>query len=259
MKFSGEFSILEGNNIVSFGRIYASDDTLQKQNLIYDKKSDKDFDLILDSNDVYKELRIRGYDYGPKFRGIQELRIEDSKKVYGSIEWTGNMIPFMDSLIQSHAIALPFRKIFVPVMIASIRCDPKKFFDSVEESKVKIDEQNKSEIIKEFNEEIDTEFNTESDDKKEFRDALEKEAKLYEGIVSDIDVKFRSKLTFFANISLKTVVTHGIEINGLLAVPINRKTFNQDLELESYQFIANEENDAIEQIHKKDITEYIQV
>jgi hypothetical protein len=165
----------------------------------------------------------------------------------------------MDSLIQSQAIALPFRKIFVPVMIASIRCDPKKFFDAVEESKVKIDEQNKSEIIKEFNEEIDTEFNTESDDKKEFRDALEKEAKLYEGIVSDIDVKFRSKLTFFANISLKTVVTHGIEINGLLAVPINRKTFNQDLELESYQFIANEENDAIEQIHKKDITEYIQV
>jgi fatty acid synthase len=134
MKFSGEFSILEGNNIVSFGRIYASDDTLQKQNLVYDKKSDKDFDLILDSNDVYKELRIRGYDYGPKFRGIQELRIEDSKKVYGSIEWTGNMIPFMDSLIQSQAIALPFRKIFVPVMIASIRCDPKKFFDAVEET-----------------------------------------------------------------------------------------------------------------------------
>jgi hypothetical protein len=29
--------------------------------------------------------------------------------------------------------------------------------------------------------------------------------------------------------------------------------------MESYKFIANEENDAIEQIDKKEITEYIQV
>jgi fatty acid synthase len=83
--------------------------------------------MTLDSNDIYKELRIRGYDYGPKFRRIQDLRIEDSEKVYGNIEWTGNMIPFMDALLQSQAIALPFRKLFVPVMISSLRCDPKKF------------------------------------------------------------------------------------------------------------------------------------
>jgi hypothetical protein len=55
------------------------------------------------------------------------------------------------------------------------------------------------------------------------------------------------------------IVTHGIEINGLLAVPIPKKAATQGLEMESYQFIANEENDAIEQIDKKEITEYMQV
>jgi hypothetical protein len=38
-----------------------------------------------------------------------------------------------------------------------------------------------------------------------------------------------------------------------------RKGFIQGLELESYQFIPNEENDAIEQINKKEIKEYIEV
>jgi hypothetical protein len=55
------------------------------------------------------------------------------------------------------------------------------------------------------------------------------------------------------------IVTHGIEFKGLLAVPITRKAQTQGLELESYQFIPNEENDAIEEIDKKEITEYIQV
>jgi hypothetical protein len=55
------------------------------------------------------------------------------------------------------------------------------------------------------------------------------------------------------------IVTHGIEIKNILAVPIPRKALTKGLELESYKFIPNEENDAIEQIDKKEITEYIQV
>ncbi len=224
--------------------------------------------MTLDTNDIYKELRIRGYDYGPKFRRIQDLRIEDSEKVYGNIEWTGNMIPFMDALLQSQAIALPFRKIFVPVMISSLRCDPKKFFEAIEERKQIIKIANKEETdeeltneVKEVNEQLEiSESDADNDEHKiALKQVVESEVKMFEGVVGDNDVTYRSVLPFFTDISLKMIVTHGIEINGLLAVPIPRKTLTQGLELESYQFIANEENDAIEQIDKKEITEYIQV
>jgi hypothetical protein len=231
--------------------------------LIYDQNNEnkKEFESItLDTDDIYKELRIRGYDYGPKFRGIKELRIEDSRKIYGDIEWTGNMIPFMDSLIQSQAIALPFRKIFIPVMISSLRCDPKKFFDAIEERKQLIHKENDSgdKILDVMDTELDMGISNENEYKKELKKAIEEEVRFFDGVVGDIELKYKSILPFFADISLKIIVTHGIEINGLLAVPIPRKAFAQGLELESYQFIPNEENDAIEQIHKKDITEYIQ-
>jgi hypothetical protein len=264
--FLGEFSILEGNNVCSYGRIYTTDDPLQIQNLIYDKKNDKkDFESVtLDTNDIYKELRIRGYDYGPKFRGIQDLRIEESKRIYGNIVWDGNMITFMDALIQTQAIALPFRRIFVPVMISSLRCDPKKFFEAIDELKQVVYEENQSENVSKYVEEVDENLNLinvdedNDENKKELHEVVEREIRMFETI-GDSNVKYSSSLPFFADVSLKLIVTRGIEVNGLLAVPISRKTNISDLELESYQFIPNEENDAIEEIDKKELTEYIQV
>jgi hypothetical protein len=153
----------------------------------------------------------------------------------------------MDSLLQSQAIALPFRKIFVPVMISSIRCDPKKLFEAIEERKQIIDVANSDANVG-LNH---IETNNSVDEKGE--------EKLLEEALEDKNVKYKSFIPFFADVSLKMIVTHGIEINGLLAVPIPRKAVTQELELESYKFIANEENDAIEESDKKDITEYIQV
>ena len=35
--------------------------------------------IMLDADDIYKELRIRGYDYGPIFKIIQTLNHEGTK------------------------------------------------------------------------------------------------------------------------------------------------------------------------------------
>ncbi len=140
--------MLENNNIASYGRIRVSeDDTLYSQNLINNKNKNDAFNgLTLDTNDVYKELRVRGYDYGPKFRGIQEIKYEKLNKVYGKIKWTGNWISFMDSMIQIMATVKPFRNIFVPIILTTLRCDPKVFFDAIEESKQMIYDENNPEL-----------------------------------------------------------------------------------------------------------------
>ncbi|HEY6436041.1 MAG TPA: hypothetical protein VIY47_05590, partial [Ignavibacteriaceae bacterium] len=88
---------------------------------------------------------------------------------------------------------------------------------------------------------------------------VESEVKMFQGVAGENGLIYRSVLPFFTDVSLKMIVTHGIEINGLLAVPIPRKAATQGLQMESYKFISNEENDAIEEIDKKEITEYIQV
>jgi hypothetical protein len=263
-KNSGDFTISENNNIASFGRIYTTeDDSLHIQNLIYDKKFDDNNSdcesITLDANDVYKELRIRGYDYGPKFRGIQELKFENFNEIHGKVLWTGNWVSFMDALLQTQIVALPFRKMFVPVMISSLRCDPKVLFDAIEESKQSIYEEN--DYKKNFNyaEVQEDQGGFKTKDSLSIEEEIDSE-KQYEEVVKDFESqKKTSILNFVTDIHLRTVVTHGIEVKGLWAVPIPRRSAAQDLKLESYQFIPNEENDAIEEFNRKEITEYIKV
>jgi hypothetical protein len=237
--------------------------------MIYNGKDNdiNDQSITLDADDIYKELRIRGYDYGPKFRGIQELSFENFNRVRGNVLWTGNWVSFMDSLIQTQAVALPFRKMFVPVMISSLRCDPKVLFDAIEESKQMVYEElepkqgMKSDLQNFYAEDndIDTKMSENKAKLIEMSEVNESEEQ-YEDVIKDFDTeKASSILNFCSDLYLKTVVTHGIELKGLLAVPIPRKFTTQQLKLESYQFIPNEENDAIEQIDKKEINEYIKV
>ena len=66
-------------------------------------------------------------------------------------------------------------------------------------------------------------------------------------------------LPYYVDMSSRMIVTHGIEIEDLMALPIPRKTYAQDLKLESYQFVPNEDSIAIEESDRKQNLEYIKV
>ena len=78
---NGEFLVFEGGNIVCTGRALVLDETgLEVQHTIdaaveEDRKQREEskFDYLT-TKEIYKELRIRGYDYGPKFHGLHEAR-----------------------------------------------------------------------------------------------------------------------------------------------------------------------------------------
>lgn len=81
---SGEFLVFEGNttNLACTGKVTALDteNGLEIQHTIdpaveEDKKQrgESKFDYLT-TKEIYKELRIRGYDYGPKFHGLHEAR-----------------------------------------------------------------------------------------------------------------------------------------------------------------------------------------
>ena len=218
--------------------------------------------MILDTNDVYKDLKTRGYDYGPHFRGIKQLKVENCEHVFGKIEWTGNPIAFLDSLLQTQIMALPFKKMFVPITISSLRCDPKVLLEAVEKNKtiVKPEENEEINAMVEDIRQLDESEQIKSWEMPEEDSGLSVDAQQVLVKFSDLGYhKYKSELPFYGNISSKLIVTHGIELKGLLAAPINRKGLAQDLKLESYQFIANEENDAIEEVERQELLEYIKV
>lgn len=75
MEATGEFEITESGGLVASGKISVAADPLQPNVTLSpsDVESDSsslDLDIQLNTADIYKELRLRGYDYGPTFRGI---------------------------------------------------------------------------------------------------------------------------------------------------------------------------------------------
>src|SRR5437868_1794539 len=129
---------MENDEVCAQGKVFSpSEDVLQLQSLFYEKQNSiLENEFTLDETDIYKELRIMGYDYSGEFRGLKNIRTNDFQHFRGVSEWKGNIVPYLDSLLQSMILSTPFRKLMVPVMLKSIKIDPKLLFEFLKLNKV---------------------------------------------------------------------------------------------------------------------------
>lgn len=72
---TGEFEVCEGGTMVASGEVstpYKSLHTLDDESkcILSPRKSAKSTGPDLKADEVYREFRLRGYEYGPKFCGI---------------------------------------------------------------------------------------------------------------------------------------------------------------------------------------------
>ena len=255
---------------------------MNNQNLINENDmKNKDFEIVLNAKDIYKDLRILGYDYGPKFQRLLSVKTNDFKTIHGEIEWDGNWITFMDAILQSMITAFAFRKMMVPVMIRSLRCDPRVLFDALDANQI-IDEEKEAEKAKkqesyekrleayERGEEIDEKDkidktgiseNIKEEIKSDWKDVANEEGveEIFEDLNRNEFRLFKANIPLYIDMTSRLIVTHGVEIEDLIAVPIPRKANIADLKIESYEFVANEDSMAIEETDKKEVEEYIKV
>jgi len=133
METSGDFSISEGGSIIVTGRVFLPEEPVLKLGHIVEehKNPNPEHILVLTPKDIYKELRVRGYDYGPTFQGLKECT-EDGRK--GTIKWTGSWIAFADAMLQLSIISKKQRGLFLPVRFQAVRCDPRILLKAVEET-----------------------------------------------------------------------------------------------------------------------------
>ncbi|XP_068199679.1 fatty acid synthase [Antennarius striatus] len=108
---SGKVSILEDAVLDSFHRQIS-------QQAANDSDEPK---MNLTARDIYKELRLRGYDYGGPFQGILE---SNNAGDTGKLEWTGNWVTFLDTMLQMIVVGLSGRSLRLPTRIRSVCVDP---------------------------------------------------------------------------------------------------------------------------------------
>ncbi|XP_071447989.1 fatty acid synthase-like [Hetaerina americana] len=132
MKGSGDFEVVEGGVATVSGRIYVTEDVDSEfspahveegTNQGIENNNEREFNIPLSSADVYKELRLRGYNYTGYFCGISHL---DQSGKTGHLEWINNWATFLDTMLQVQILQKDTRALYVPTSIEKLIIDPKK-------------------------------------------------------------------------------------------------------------------------------------
>lgn len=145
-KATGEFEALEAGNLCCSGFAkLCSPSTEQYEQMI---RKETTSSPKLDAKSIYKELRVRGYDYGATFQGIVEAASDSS---HGRVKWMGQWVSFVDSMLQIAIIGSKTRELRIPTYMEYVKCDAKAFMENIEQNK---DEMGESVVDVHFDREI---------------------------------------------------------------------------------------------------------
>uniref|UniRef100_A0A4W5R3G1 Fatty acid synthase n=1 Tax=Hucho hucho TaxID=62062 RepID=A0A4W5R3G1_9TELE len=125
MPATSRFEVSENGNLAVSGKVSiledAALDSFHSQIGKPVARDDGDPKLRLTARDIYKELRLRGYDYGKTFQGILESNNAGDS---GKLQWTDNWVTFLDTMLQMIVVGLSGRSLRLPTRIRSVCVDP---------------------------------------------------------------------------------------------------------------------------------------
>ncbi|XP_019721138.1 fatty acid synthase [Hippocampus comes] len=125
MPATNKFEISENGDLAVSGKVSiledAALDSFHSQLNQEALKTSEDPKRKLLAHDVYKELRLRGYEYGKTFQGILESNNAGNN---GKLQWMGNWVTFLDTMLQMIVVGLSGRSLRVPTRIRSVCIDP---------------------------------------------------------------------------------------------------------------------------------------
>ncbi|CAL8122739.1 unnamed protein product [Orchesella dallaii] len=129
---SGEFEVHEGGSVAVAGFIRTPEDINQEALPLTPMDiPEKPKHIPLNSSDCYKELRLRGYDYYGKFRGIKNC---DNTGNWGKLTWEENWVSFLDTMLQFSILSQPTRGLYLPTRLQRAVIDPEVLAAAVEKN-----------------------------------------------------------------------------------------------------------------------------
>lgn len=81
-----------------------------------------DEEEVLNTNDIYKELKLRGYQYSGIFRSLKSASMSGKK---GHIAWVDNWVTFLDNMLQLMVLGTNTTNLLLPTRIQKIVIDTK--------------------------------------------------------------------------------------------------------------------------------------
>lgn len=112
----------EGNTAVASGLIRVTSNPVQEKVSTSLLPQNDDEEEVMISKDIYKELRLRGYQYTGLFRALKSASISGKR---GHIAWMGNWVTFLDNMLQIMILGMDTRNLYVPTRIQKIVIDTK--------------------------------------------------------------------------------------------------------------------------------------
>ncbi|KAL2748295.1 fatty acid synthase-like [Vespula maculifrons] len=123
-KGSGKFEVQEGNAIIITGTIRNIETNISKEKVPADviKRNLNNEEEELNEKDIYKEFKLRGYQYSGFFKSIRSASLSEPK---GHIAWKSNWAAFMDNMMQMKMINVDTRDLLVSTGIQKLVIDAK--------------------------------------------------------------------------------------------------------------------------------------
>lgn len=118
---SGKFEVIEGDSLVIIGTVHIVSNPEQEMIPIDLLPEDDDEKEYMTSQDVYKELKLRGYEYSGCFCGLKSASISSNK---GHIVWANNWVTFMETMLQLHILGYDTRDLYVSKSIQKLVINP---------------------------------------------------------------------------------------------------------------------------------------
>ncbi|XP_067208783.1 fatty acid synthase-like isoform X2 [Linepithema humile] len=120
---TGKFEVIEGDNVVVTGTVREPTDIAEEKlpRQFLNQKNDNE-EEVMNTKDIYKELRLRGYQYAGMFR---DLKSSSTTGKQGHIAWMYNWVTFMDNMLQMKILGIDTRNLHVPTGIQKLVIDTK--------------------------------------------------------------------------------------------------------------------------------------
>ncbi|XP_012058645.1 PREDICTED: fatty acid synthase-like, partial [Atta cephalotes] len=118
---NGQFEITDGDSVLVTGTAYETENPEQEMISIDLLPENNDEEEYMTARDIYKELKLRGYQYSGWFRGLKSASISGSQ---GQIIWKNNWVTFMDTMLQMLIIGYDTRDLYVPTSIQKLVINP---------------------------------------------------------------------------------------------------------------------------------------
>ncbi|KAM5309029.1 fatty acid synthase [Glossophaga mutica] len=126
LEASRAFEVSQSGNLVVSGKVYQWEDPdpaifNSRDGMDPEDPADPTAALRMAKGDVYKMLRLRGYDYGPHFQGILEASLEGNT---AQLLWKDNWVTFLDTMLQASILGSSQRSLYLPTRISAVHIDP---------------------------------------------------------------------------------------------------------------------------------------